>query len=42
MDTDAQTGTGSSDTPLTRVDVELLRSKVESAAELDLSSQNLR
>ena len=42
MNTNAQTGTESSDTPLTRVDVELLRSKVESAAELDLSARNLR
>jgi len=28
--------------PLTRADVELLRSKVESSAQLDLSDQNLR
>src|SRR5437660_1766678 len=42
MNADAQTGAGSSDTPLTRADVELLRDKTESSVGLDLSARNLR
>jgi Pentapeptide repeats (8 copies) len=42
VDTERQAGTGGSVPPLTRADVERLRSKVESAAQLDLSLQNLQ
>ena len=42
VDTERQAGTGGSVPPLTRADVEQLRSKVESAAQLDLSLQNLQ
>ena len=42
MDTERRAETGGSVPPLTRADVERLRSKVEGAAQLDLSLQNLQ
>ena len=42
LDRDTQTRAGRSNRPLTREDVELLRSKVNSSAQLDLSRQNLQ
>ena len=42
MSTGRQAGTGRPTSPLTRADVELLRSRVERSAQLDLSFQNLK